>query len=391
MKVGIASCYYNHNYGSMLQAYATQRIIEELGYEATTIRCNTPITYMTQPKIKYYFHKISNIDIVKTKMRQFVSKENLKKHEEVRKGIKIRDRYFDEFYSKYIKLSKLNNTRDDLSNFAEKCDAVIVGSDMLWHPVNVEHNYFTLSFVPSNIKKIAYATSFGTTKIPRHQLSNYKEFLERFDFISVRETSGVNVINDLGINNTAIVVLDPTLLFDGKEWMEIQKEESIISEKYILCYFLGVNKEHREFAQKLKETTGFKIVALQHLDEFYKNDVQFGDIVPFNIGPGEFVNLIRNAEYVCTDSFHGSCFSILNHKQFFTFNRFNSKNSQSTNTRIDSLLKLVNMENRRMDCNLSKNEIKSLLKDNIDYSNTDEKLNKERQRSIKFIKNALNV
>lgn len=389
MKVGIASCYYHHNYGSMLQAYATQRIVEKLGCDAYTISCTVPIDYMTQSRMSYYWHKIINIGIVKTKIRQSKSKLQLKKYPDVLKGRAVRDKYFDDFHKKYIRLTGYNKDRNALEKTATEFDAVVVGSDMLWHPINVEHDYYTLTFVPECVKRIAYATSFGTTDIPKYQINTYKEFLKRFDAISVREKSGIQVIDTLKIDKTAKVVLDPTLLFTGEEWMEIQEMEPIVKEKYIFCYFLGVNQEHRDFVRRLQQKTGYKVVALQHLDEFVEADINFGDMKPYNVGPSEFVNLIRNAEYVCTDSFHGTCFSILNHKQFYTFNRFASKSSQSTNTRIDSLLGIVGLESRRM---MSSDDYESGIErigNAIDYNTVDQKLCVAREESIEYLKTAI--
>ena len=387
MKVGIASCYYNRNYGSMLQAYATQKIIEKLGYKAITIQCLPPINYMTQSKIKYYFHKIGNIDIVRSKIRQQKGKTNAGSNSEYLRNRTIRNEKFDEFYKKYIHLSELNETREDLTQLASSMDAVIVGSDMLWHPINIEHDYYTLTFVPDPVKRISYATSFGTTSIPKYQRKRAKDFLERFSAISVREQSGVQVIKDLGVSKQVKVVLDPTLLFNAEEWMVIQKVEPIIEDKYIFCYFLGVNQEHRRLANELKKKTGHKIVTLPHLDEYVANDEQFGDYQLFNIGPSEFVNLIRNAAYVLTDSFHGTCFSILNHKKFMTFNRFQAKNTQSTNTRIDSLLGNLHLEKRRV---LSSDfDICSLIDEDIDYNTADGMLEHMREASLKYLKSCI--
>lgn len=389
MKVGIASCYYHHNYGSMLQAYATQRIIEKLGCEAYTISCTAPIEYMTQSKLSYYWHKITNIGIIRTKIRQLKSKMLLKKYPDVLQGRAVRDKFFDDFHKKYIRLTGYNRTRKDLEQTAATFDAIVVGSDMLWHPINVEHDYYTLTFVPDGIKKISYATSFGTTNIPKYQIKIYKDFLKKFDSISVREKSGIQVVASLKIGKTARVVLDPTLLFTGEEWMEIQDSEPIVKEKYIFCYFLGVNQEHRDFVRRLQCKTGYEVVALQHLDEFIEADIDFGDKKPFNVGPSEFINLIRNAEYVCTDSFHGTCFSILNHKQFYTFNRYAPKSSQSTNTRIDSLLGIVGLENRRMSSKEDYERGIEFIGDAIDYTMVDNKLCIAREKSVKYLKDAL--
>lgn len=389
MRIGILSCYDHHNYGSMLQAYATQKIMEESGHEAITIAYLRPIKYMTQSKARYYFHKITNKDILTAKIRLVLSRQAEKKYPEVVSGRKVRAAYFEDFYRTHCNLSKLKVTREELSAFSETCDAIVVGSDQLWNPISVEHDFFTLTFVPDYIKKISYATSIGTTKIPGYQIETYKKFLKRFDSISVREKSGAEIILKLGIDKPATVVLDPTLLFTRQEWMSIQDEEPIIHEKYILCYFLGINEEHRKFADAIKRITGYRIVALQHLDEFVKKDLEFGDIRPYDVGPSEFINLIRNAEYVCTDSFHGACFSILNHKNFFSLNRYADTNTQSTNTRIDSLLSMTGLEGRRVDLEFDMLSIREKLRLEIDYDLVDARLEKERKRSRAFLKDAL--
>ncbi len=387
MKIGIVSCYYNHNYGSMLQAYATQEIIKKMGDEVVTIQCCSPITYMEQSKLRYYYHKIINSDIVKAKVRQYQSKRKMRKHVEVIKGISVRNVKFDSFAKKSFYLSDLSNTRKELEALADSFDAVVVGSDMLWHPVNVEHDYYTLSFVPETVKKIAYATSFGTTQIPNYQVKKYRTFLKRFSAISVREKSGVEVIKKLDQNLKVEIVLDPTLLFTGKEWMKIQDKNPIVAENYIFCYFLGVNEWHRRIAKRISEYTGYKILMLPHLDEFVESDLDFADQFLYNIDPAEFINLIRNASFVCTDSFHGTCFSILNHRKFFTFNRFQDNNSQSTNTRIDSLLSTLGLSDRRI--NNESVEISKLLSMEINYNDVDEILENKRKRSIEFLKNSL--
>lgn len=140
-------------------------------------------------------------------------------------------------------------------------------------------------------------------------------FLKKIKHIGVREESGQKLVKEIA-NRDVPVVCDPTLLFTGDEWMAIQQKEPIIKGKYILCYFLGNNPPHREFAKRLKEVTGCKIIALTHLDEFVKSDEGYADETPYDIDPADFLNLIRNAEYVCTDSFHCSVFSILYKRQF---------------------------------------------------------------------------
>ena len=387
MRIGIASCYYHHNYGSMLQAYATQQAVLQMGHEAITIQCLKPIHYMTQSKKQYYFHKLIQPDTLLRKLREKKSSVQLHTNAEVKAEIQKRDNKFNEFYKKHIVLSPLCKNRSELTLFASECNAVIVGSDMLWNPINIEHDYYTLTFVPDPVKRISYATSFGTTVIPRYQRKKAKEFLTRFNSISVREQSGIKVIEDLGVGKPSRVVLDPTLLFTADEWMDIQELEPVIKGRYILCYFLGVNHEHRKMAEQLKKKTGLKIVTLPHLDEYIASDEGFGDYRLFDIGPAEFVNLIRNAEYVLTDSFHGTCFSILNHKKFVTFSRFQATNSESTNTRIDSLLGELHLEKRRI--TVAECDIVEIIEKEIDYEIADGILEKMRSESCDYLKSAI--
>ena len=180
-------------------------------------------------------------------------------------------------------------------------------------------------------------------------------------------------------------VVDPTILFTGEEWKEIITEKKVVeNEKYIFCYFLGNNPEQRLEVEKLKKATGYKIVFIPHLDEFIESDIKFGDKQLYNVGPEEFVNLIRNAEYVCTDSFHGSVFSILNHKKFVTFNRFKTTDRNSRNSRIDSLLQQTNLSERRYDGNL----VEQIVKD-IDYDKVESRLTKMREKSEDYLEMAL--
>lgn len=390
MKIGIASCYYHHNYGSMLQAYATQQAVLQMGHEAVTIQCLEPIHYMTQSKIQYYFHKLIQPDTVLRKLREKKNSAQLRTNTEVKAEIQKRDNKFNEFYKKHIVLSPLCTNRAKLTELSSNFDAVVVGSDMLWNPVNIEHDYYTLTFVPDTVKKISYATSFGTTKLPKYQKEEARAFLGRFYALSVREKSGVNMIQSLGINKDVQVVLDPTLLFDAEEW-NLLPCENMQYENYILCYFLGVNQEHRAIANRIKDLTGWKIVALQHLDEYVREDENFGDIKPYDVGPAEFVDLIRNASFVCTDSFHGTCFSILNHKKFLTFNRFFDENQESTNTRIDSLLSMTGLTDRRIGKTPMDHDLRSVCFADIDFSLADEQLAKERRHSISYLKNALDT
>ena len=246
-----------------------------------------------------------------------------------------------------------------------------MGSDQLWKPDSISHGYYTLDFVPDNVFKASYATSFGIKEMPKYQVKKCGAFLKRFDFLSTREVSGKEIIKNTS-GKDAVVVADPTLMLTSNDWDAIQPKERIIKEKYIFCYFLGKASWHREFAKKIKDITGYKIVSILHTDEYVKEDNKFADFSPYDVNPGDFLNLIKNAEYVCTDSFHCSVFSVIFKKLFFTFNRFDASKKQSTNTRIDSLLGILKLEDRRV---LSPDyDLNVLMNKLINYEQVDESL-----------------
>lgn len=385
-RVGIVSCYFKENYGSMLQAYATQKVLDNMKIENETINIDDNIDF-SKGKRKYYIEQVFNISFIKTKFGMIKLKIDKKLNKELRKNISIRNRKYMEFRKKF-KLTEPYKTYKELTEISkEKYTDIIVGSDQLWLPVNVVADYYTLNWVSDDVNKISYATSFGISKIPDKYKKQYKNFLERINYISVREQKGCELVHNI-IDKEVQLVCDPTLLLTGQEWMEIQQQEKIIKDKYILCYFLGNNIEHRKFAERLREKTGYKIVSLNHADEYVKYSDIFADETPYDVGPSEFLNLIRNAEYICTDSFHGTIFSLINNKRFFTFRRYNSKSKNSTNSRIDSLLNIVNLSDRLLCGNENIEEWKDK---EIDYKVVNQKIDNLRDESMKFLKKALKI
>lgn len=383
-KVGIVSCYFKHNYGSMLQAYATQKVLDNMEIPNETINIDENIDFANGKK-KYYMSQITNIPFIKSKLGMVKLKLDKKINKNLGNNIQIRDNKYKEF-EKNFKLTKPYKTYKELSAQCANYSDVIVGSDQLWLPVNVVADYYTLNWVPDNVNKVSYATSFGVSTVPDKYKNDYKKFLNRINCLSTREEAGVKLVEQLS-DNKATLVCDPTLLLNKEEWMDIQKEEPIIKEKYILCYFLGKNIEHRKFAERLKEKTGCKIVSLNHADEYVKYSDKFCDYAPYDIGPAEWINLIRNAEYVCTDSFHGTVFSLINNTKFFTFERYSNKNSKvSTNSRIYSLLGIVDLKERILS---GTENVDDVIKMQINFDNVNEKLDKFRESSKGFLKNSI--
>lgn len=385
-KIGIVSCYFQPNYGSMLQAYATQRALEKLGFENETIDISGFNHDIRKKKIKYFIKASFTSKILFTKLGRLrgVVIQRLKKNEYT-KNIQIRKNAFDRFEKKYFNMSKVYNSIDELGQECVNYRAILVGSDQLWLPCNIAADYYTLNFVPTSINSIAYATSFGQSELPDSIMKPTKSFLERIKHISVREETGAKLINDI-TGRKVPVVCDPTLLFTGDEWKNIQEEKAIIDGKYIFVYFLGNNFCHREFVKKLKNVTGMKVVCLPHIDEYVKADEDCSDVRLYNIDPGQFLNMIRYAEYVCTDSFHCSVFSIQYNKKFFAFKRFSDGNKQSTNSRLTNLFKSLGIENSLLCGDENINEV---MKIKINYNSVNEHLKENRDISYKYLKEAI--
>ena len=382
-KVGIVSCYFKYNYGSMLQAYATQKFLDDNNIPNETINISD-LADFKKGKKKYYMSQITNFGFIKTKLGMIKLKIYQKTNKELGKNFKIRNKEFKKF-ERVFNITRTFNTYNDIKEYSLKnYSDVVVGSDQLWLPVNVVADYYTLNWVPDEVNKISFATSFGVSKVPDKYKKQYSDFLKRINYISVREANAVGLVKELS-DREAKLVCDPTVLLNKEQWMDIQKEERLVDEKYIFCYFLGSNIEHRKFVERLKEKTGYKIVSLNHCDEYVKYSDKFADIIPYNVGPAEFVNYIRNAEYVCTDSFHGTVFSLINNTKFYTFERFSKNSKMSTNSRIHSLLKIVKMEDRL----ISGTEDVNIIQNEINFTEANKAIENLREESIKWFLNSI--
>ena len=346
MKVALAINYDYHDYGGMLQAFATQRFLEKQGIDSDAINFDNVKGDISRRKWKYFLSNMMDISIVKEKSRLIEKKIRQNTNARLKAQMAERDNAFNKFCTSHFKVSRPFASWEDMAKASQKeYDAVIVGSDQLWLPSNVMADYYTLNWVPEKVKKIAYATSFGIGSIPQKYKETYSKYLTRIDYLSARETSGQEIISEL-TDRSVPLVNDPALLLDANGWDEVIKDKPIINDKYIFCYFMGDNPEQRDFVKRLAKEKGLKIVALLHLDQFIETDEHYADYTPWDISPDDFVNLVKYAEYVCTDSFHGTVFSIIYSRNFFTFKRFNKKASLSTNTRITSLLTRVGLMDR---------------------------------------------
>lgn len=364
--IGVCIKYFHNNYGGLLQAFATTQIFESRGipYELIRYEKKKSVAFAIK-SIPRLFNQVLRND----KYEAIQKKMSLKKHSEFAQNNVIRMKAFERFKeAHFTKLSQLYYGFDHLSDCAKNYTAVVTGSDQLWSPAGLPTNFYNLKFVPDVIRKISYASSFGVKKIPFYQRKRTADFLKRIEFISTRENRGSEIVKEL-TGKDVPVLLDPVFMFDMQQWNKMISGQELCGEPYIFAYFLGANAEHRKAVKELSKTTGCKIVALRHLDQFIPEDETFGDYAPYDVGPEEFLKFLRGAQYVCSDSFHGSVFSIIYKKKFVTFNRYDEQSRHSKNSRIDTLCKNLGLEERRFNGNL----IEAMQHD-IDYDAVNTKL-----------------
>ncbi len=376
----------NHNnYGTSLQGFATIKILEKLGYSFKIIRYSKK---RVLKEIIATFPGLIRSGALKILMTQLLKRLDKKIHKEYASNVAIRTQVVNAFKAKYFdSISDYYTRYVDLQKGAYNYDVIFVGSDQVWGPLSLYSRFYNLLFVDKSIPTFSYASSFGVSKVFPWQIKETKKYLDKIDLIGVREKNGKEIVDSIS-KNKAQVVADPTMLLSLKEWTEYAAESNaVIKEPYILSYVLGSRKDVRDEIMKLGVATGLKILSFRHLDWYEPQDVNFGDIPVFNADPLDFIKLLSNAEYICTDSFHGTIFSIIFHKKFLTFYRQLPNKTTSTHSRIDSLLELFNLKNR---LSLNFDAYQQIIQE-IDYEDVDDKLIKFRDNSIEFMKNGLKI
>lgn len=358
MKIKTITCHDVYNLGASLQAYALMEYLTQLGHEVEIIDYKPEylsrhykLSLIANPKYEKNIILKSIYLLLKLPSR-LVEKYGKRKRE------------FDKFKREYLKLTARRYTSNqELKRDLPEADLYIAGSDQIWNTLfqNGKDPAFYLKFVPQDKGKISYAASFATANIAQEYSKKIRGWLTRLDCISVRELSGIKILQNLGIDR-GNVVLDPVFLLSKDEWENIfLKSFGKQKEKYLLVYDFD-NSEHIEkLVKKLSNKNQWKIYSIQ------KN--KYADKVFWKSGPFEFLALIDNAEFVISNSFHATAFSLIFNKQFAVINR-----KEGINTRMKDLLSVVNLENR-MICEeqeeilpIDYKDVNILLKNKIDES-----------------------
>ena len=331
MKIGILTWLHNGNYGSILQAYALQKALRNQGYQTENIDY-APSTVK----------KVENLIKNKNSLKLFLEKWDAycaKKVAGSPRELSEKQKKFEDFRENYINITRRYSSPKEVATIDGEFDAYICGSDQIWSPVLL-NPVFYFDFLSDTERKIAYACSFGVSSIKGKKATKITNYLNRFDYISVRESSGCEIVKNL-TGKVVPVMPDPTLLLQRTDWDKVSKYNLNLN-KYIFCYFLSWNEDYWKYVENVSQQLGYQIVIVPSVKQTYQVDAK----ILKNIGPEEWIGLVKNASYVITDSFHGTVFSIIYNKPFTVLKRFSDDNPRSQNSRIYTLLEHYNLTNR---------------------------------------------
>lgn len=344
MKIGILTHYYkSSNYGGNLQAYALVRFLRDLGYDAEQVCYD--IFFKRERKesfLKYVIKRIGKVPayVFCILVRKILLRKRLNF---VKYAVNRRILAFVNFNQNIIHHSREYYDYGNIGLANDRYDAFITGSDQVWHPNNFCPAYL-LTFASSGKKKISYAASIAKSDLNNEEISRLTSSIADYTAISVREEDSA-VLLRRNCKKDIYGVVDPIFLLSEKQWENISKPYPIDS-PYLLTYFLGDNGASRLLAQQFAKEHNLELVSLPYLNGSYRKcDWNFGDKQIFDVGPEHFVSLIKNAEYVFTDSFHAIAFSILFEKKFCVFPR-EKKNLLDMSNRISSILQLCHCTDR---------------------------------------------
>lgn len=381
-KIGIITIEQVNNYGAELQAFATQRALQQMGYDAEIIdycyykdwrfkdtKMSAPFIPMTGKQKILYWVKYRLINGLMSTVAPLLIPR-----------LAQRNMRFAEFHRENTKMSCQYMSMPELYAEHMNYDVYVAGSDQVWNPsASSSIEPYFLTFAPSTDKKISYASSFGVSEISKNLQERYKSLLNNIDSISVREQTGMSLVKQL-TGREATLVLDPTLLLNREQWGYVMKHMSGIPDKYILVYQLLPSTTIPELALQLGIEMDCPVLFMAK--RAYGIKVSKGMQVVYDAGPAEFVDLIANAQCVVTNSFHGTAFSVNFGVPFFTVLNPNRK----SNARMTSLLGQVGLEKRIVYENA---DISSLTLNKTVSVTVQNELAKLRASSLKWLQTAI--
>lgn len=363
MKIKTITCHDVYNVGASLQAYALAAYLRQLGHDVEIIDYKPD--YLSN---HYALWGIGNPRYDRPVLRELYLMAKLPGRLMAKYG--KRKKEFDAFTRDMLPTTDVRYTsNEELKKNPPEADAFFAGSDQIWNTFfrNGKDPAFYLDFVPESKVKASYAASFATESVPEEWKKQIKDWLSGLDYISVRERSGVEIVKKMGFSE-AVLVLDPVFLLDEQAWMKVAKQLPL-NEPYLLVYDFDNNPEMQKYAKRLAEKNHWKIYSVlpcAYCERCFSQE-----------GPTAFLTLVHNAEFVVSNSFHATAFSLIFHKQFAVFNR-----NEKINTRMQDLAQLAGIQERLItdaDVNLEE----------IDYFRVNEKLENVIGESKTYIRQVL--
>lgn len=360
MKICTITCHDVYNVGASLQAYALQTYLKSLGHDVRIIDYKPD--YLSQ---HYRLDIVSNQKYDKPFLRQAYLLAKLPG----RLRILPRKKVFDEFTAKYLTLTKRYASNAELSADPPEADVYFAGSDQIWNPLfrNGKDPAFYLDFVQHGLRA-SYAASFAVDKFPQELCDVTARYLRRFDHISARETSGLAILQLLGIRN-AETVLDPVFLLDKAHWESMARLPAEAEKPYLLVYDFDNSPAVRVLAEKIARERGLKIYSVF--------DLPYAQRCFTLSGPQEFLGLVRQASFVLSNSFHATAFSAIFEREFAVVER-----TEKINTRMRDFTALLGIPERILSAD-------SPVPSDIDWNSVHRRLDAEIAGSKAYIDRVL--
>ena len=359
MKIAIITWIRHNNFGTVLQAYALQKVVNSLGYDNAIIDDDQFIRNLKWP---FFIRQLKHLIINLLKGVSYY----LAKYKS--------DKLFISFKAKYINVDKTSQHKSELDN---NYDIFIIGSDQIWNPLNF-NSYFYADF--TNKPKISYAPSLGICdEYPTAIKDQVASLLSSFKAISVRETKGKALLNTI-YDKPIFVALDPTLLLTINEWNSLTTTKSPFKSEYILCYLLTYNEAYLHWVRLQADKQQKMLVIIANLPKMNR----FADVY-YPAGPQEFLSAIKYADFIYTDSYHGTIFSIIFEKEFITLKRFYDGDKINQNYRLEHLFQLLSINDRF----LSEKDLAEKIPGKLDYGKIMKTIEIERLKSKTFLNESL--
>ncbi len=362
MKVGIITYHSAYNFGSVLQALATQQAVNKLGYETEILNYRMAS--------QYDFYMLSRKKGIKSNIKKLLYGKKIKELEK-------RELRFEKFIKEKMKLTSEFSKPENVTMFYKEFDTIISGSDQIWNKhsnelCNVDWKYMNPYILKDfNGRKVSYASSI--VNMTTEELNMIKEPLKSFYSISCRETSASNRLKKM-LDKDVSTVCDPTLLLNKEEWSFYFGKKPIVEEDYILFYSLSSFKRINSTIKKLeKKFNDIKIVVLSPLAPVVLSQKSY---IMYDAGPKEFLNLVNNAKCVITDSYHGTMFSIN-----FGIDFYYLEEAKKNEVRVRDILDILKIKGRKV---TDINQIN--LANHMDYKSVNEHIKEYRKASIEYLK-----